>query len=57
VPPYPYEPVTEWQIAQAQIKYGLAATIGDSVVVPSLPATGGSSTPLSLLFLNGKTGG
>jgi hypothetical protein len=56
VPPFPYEAVTDWQIAQAQVKYGLVATIGDVVVVPSLPAGGGSSTLLSLRFLNSKTG-
>jgi hypothetical protein len=52
VPPYPDETVTNWQIAQAQVKYGLVATIGD-VVVPSQPADG-SSTPLSLRFLTAR---
>jgi hypothetical protein len=56
VPPYPHEAITDWQIAQAQVKYGLVATIGNVVVVPSLPAGGGSSTLLSLRFLNSKTG-
>lgn len=56
MPPSPYEAVTDWQIAQAQVKYGLVATIGDVVVVPSLPAGGGSSTVLSLRFLNSRTG-
>lgn len=56
VPPYPDETVTNWQIAQAQVKYGLVATIGDVVVVPSQPVGGGSSAPLSLRFLDSKTG-
>ena len=56
VPPYPDEAVTNWQIAQAQVKYGLVATIGDVVVVPSQPVGGSSPTPLSLRFLNSKTG-
>jgi hypothetical protein len=56
LPPSPYEPVTDWQIAGAQLKYGLIATIGDVVVVPSFPAGSGSPTPLSLRFLDGKTG-
>ena len=55
VPPYPDETVTNWQIAQAQAKYGLVATIGDVVVVPSQPV-GGSSAPLSLRFLDSRTG-
>ena len=53
---HPFEAVTDWQIAQAQVKYGLVATIGDVVVVPSVPTGGGSPTPLSLRLLNSKTG-
>jgi hypothetical protein len=55
LPPYPYEGVTDWQIAQAQVKYGVAAAIDDTIVVPSLPAGGGPSAQLSLRFLNSKT--
>jgi hypothetical protein len=54
--PYPYQGVTDWQIAQAQVKYGVVAAIGDVIVVPFMPAGGGTSAQLSLRFLNSKTG-
>jgi hypothetical protein len=57
--PYPQDPVTALQMAEAHIKYGVVATIGDVVVVPSVaavPVGGGSSSQLSLRFLNSRTG-